>query len=286
MPGNNNPWAGELASRRKKNSVTGRQTSEGKSPKYASPPPASQQLEGKDIREALTSPQPPTERTLGRISPAPLISCGEPKSPLIPLDKAVPTNPEPTVTSAETEDSFTPSNPCCTPKQNSGKVKPEDNEATKRQEVLNTKRQEVPNTNKQEVPNTKRQEVLNTKRQEEPNTNKRQEVMQGGKAAQSEQKKPVKEEREAVQVSQERKREKNPSKGETIVEREVNGEEVKPSKKEGDWLKESRKNLKPVVQLFKAAESANPEVESPIEQLISNKGMEESNKGEQLEEWS
>ena len=110
--------------------------------------------------------------------------------------------------------------------------------------------------------------------------------MQGGKAAQSEQKKPVKEEREAVQVSQERKREKNPSKGETIVEREVNGEEVKPSKKEGDWLKESRKNLKPVVQLFKAAESANPEVESPIEQLISNKGMEESNKGEQLEEWS
>ena len=271
MPGNNNPWAGELASRRKKNSVTGRQTSEGKSPKYASPPPASQQLEGKDIREALTSPQPPTERTLGRISPAPLISCGEPKSPLIPLDKAVPTNPEPTVTSAETEDSFTPSNPCCTPKQNSGKVKPEDNEATKRQEVLNTKRQEV----------------LNTKRQEEPNTNKRQEVMQGGKAAQSEQKKPVKEEREAVQVSPERKREKKAAvKRETIVEREVNGEEVKPSKKEGDWLKESRKNLRPVVQLFKAAESANPEVESPIEQLISNKGMEESNKGEQLEEWS
>ena len=268
MPGNNNPWAGELASRRKKNSVTGRQTSEGKSPKYASPPPASQQLEGKDIREALTSPQPPTERTLGRISPAPLISCGEPKSPLIPLDKAVPTNPEPTVTSAETEDSFTPSNPCCTPKQNSGKVKPEDNEATKRQEVLNTKRQEV----------------LNTKRQEEPNTNKRQEVMQGGKAAQSEQKKPVKEEREAVQVSPERKREKKAAvKRETIVEREVNGEEVKPSKKEGDWLKESRKNLRPVVQLFKAAESANPEVESPIEQLISNKGVEESNKGENFQ---
>ena len=263
MPGNNNPWAGELASRRKKNSV-GRQTSEGKSPKCASPAP--QQLEGKDIREALTSPQPPRERTLGRTSPAPLISCGEPKSPLIPLDKAVPTNPEPTVTSAETEDSFTPSNPCCTPKQNSGKVKPEDNEASKRQEVLTTKRQEVPNTKRQEEPNTKRHEVL-----------------QGGKAAESEQKKPVKEERGA---SQERKREKKPSKGETIVQREVNGEDVNPSKREGDWLKESRKNLRPVVQLFKATESANPEVESPIEQLISNKGMEESNKGEQLEEWS
>ena len=242
MPGNNNPWAGELASRRKKNSVTGRQTSEGKSPKYAP-----QQLEGKDIREALTSPQPPTERTLGRSSPAALICCGEPKSPLIPLHKTVPTNSKPTVTSAETEESFTPSNPCCTPKQNSGKVKPGDNEATRQ-------------------------------------------VPQGGKAAQSELKKPVKEEMDASsQVIQERKREKKaPRKGETTVEREVSGEVVKPAKKESDWLKESRKNLKPVVQLFKASEPENlEEEESPIEQLISNKGMEESNnKGEHLQGFS
>ena len=128
MPGNNNPWAGELPSRRKMTSV-GRQTSEGKSPKHASPGP--QQLEGKDLREALTSHQPPTEKTLGRSSPgSPLISCGQPKSPLIPLDKAVPTNCKPTVPSAETEESFTPSNPSCTPKQNNGKVKQlGDNEA-------------------------------------------------------------------------------------------------------------------------------------------------------------
>ena len=58
---------------------------------------------------------------------------------------------------------------------------------------------------------------------------------------------------------------------------------MKPAgKRESDWLKESRKNLKPVVQLFKGGvESENLEVESPIEQLISNKGMEEGNsKGE------
>ena len=235
MPGNNNPWAGELASRRKKNSV-GRQTSEGKSPKCASPAP--QRLEGKDIREALTSPQPPTERTLGRSSPAPLISSGEPKSPLIPLDKAVPTNYKPTVTSAETEESFTPSNPPCTPKQNSAKVKPGDNEA-----------------------------------KWQP---------QGSKAAECEQTKPVKE--EMAQARQERNAEEKraSSKGETNVEREANGEDVKPSKKESDWLKESRKNLKPVVQLFKVAEPPNAEVESPIEQLIS-KGVEDTSKGEQLQ---
>ena len=237
MPGNNNPWAGELASRRKKNSV-GRQTSEGKSPKCASPAPQVQQLEGKDIREALPSPQPPTERTLGsRSSPAPLISCGEPKIPLIPLDKAVPTNSKPSVTSAKTEESFTPSNPRCTPKQNSAKVKSGDNEA---------------------------------KRQP-----------QGSKLAESEEKE------EMAQAGLERKRGEKEvsSKGETNLEREAIGEDVKPSKKESDWLKESRKNLKPVVQLFKVAEPSNAEMESPIEQLISA-GIEDTSKGEQLEGYS
>ena len=234
MPGNNNPWAGELASRRKKNSV-GRQTSEGKSPKCASPPaPQVQQLEGKDIREALTSSQPPTERS----SPAPLISCGEPKIPLIPLDKAVPTNSKPSVTSAKTEESFTPSNPRCTPKQNSAKVKSGDNEA---------------------------------KRQP-----------QGSKLAESEEKEAVKEEMAQARLERKTEEKEVSSKGETNVEREAIGEDVKPSKKESDWLKESRKNLKPVVQLFKVAEPPNPEVESPIEQLISA-GIEDTSKGEQLE---
>ena len=239
MPGNNNPWAGELASRRKKSSV-GRQTSEGKSPKYASPGP--QQLEGKDLREALTSHQPPTEKTLGRSTPgSPLISCGQPKSPLIPLDKAVPTNCKPTVPSAETEESFTPSNPSCTPKQNNGKVKQlGDNEA-------------------------------------------KGQVAQGSRAAQSGQrKKSVKEEKmDAAEVSQERNGEKKTSsKGETNLE--VNVGDVRPAaKKETDWLKESRKNLKPVVQLFKTAGPPNVELESPIDQLISNKGMEDISEGDQ-----
>ena len=242
MPGNNNPWAGELASRRKKNSV-GRQTSEGKSPNCASPPaPQVQQLEGKDIREALTSAQPPTERTLGsRSSPAPLISCGEPKIPLIPLDKAVPTNSKPSVTSAKTEESFTPSNPRCTPKQNSAKVKSGDNEA---------------------------------KRQP-----------QGSKAVECEEKEAVKEEMAQATLERKTEEKKVSSKEETNLEREAIGEDVKPSKKESDWLKESRKNLKPVVQLFKVAEPPNAEVESPIDQLISA-GIEDTSKGEQLEGYS
>ena len=237
MPGNNNPWAGELASRRKKSSV-GRQTSEGKSPKYA--PPASQQLKGKDIREALTSPQqqPPIERTLGRSSP---ISCGKPKSPANPF----PTNTKPKMgSSAETEASPPPSNPLCSPKQNSAKVNPLANEAASQ-----------------------------VGRQEE-------EVW--SKAAQF-----VK---DATQVSEDRNREENNKLrmgGQTKLEAEANVKDKKPAaaaaKKEIDWLKESRKNLRPVIQPpFKAAEASNLEtVESPIEQLIS-KGIEDLSQGEQL----
>merc|ERR1712012_970570 len=57
MPGNNNPWAGELASRNKKKNSVGRQTSQqGKSPDCASPPVQPVE-EGK--KEVFTSERTP-----------------------------------------------------------------------------------------------------------------------------------------------------------------------------------------------------------------------------------
>ena len=212
MPGNNNPWAGELASRNKKKNSVGRQTSQqGKSPNCASPPVQPVE-EGK--KEVFTS-----ERT-------PLI----PQSPPLPVEK--PTN------STETEASFTSDDPGRSAKENTAKVKSADNEA-----------------GRQLAPRSSRP------------------VQAGQKVGE--------EVFDAVEIGQQGNQEEKKKGNKTEQERETNKVESKTSKKESDWLKESRMNLKPVAQPFKVAEPSSVEVESPIEQLITNKGSAE-NKGEEV----
>ena len=209
MPGNNNPWAGELASRNKKKNSVGRQTSQqGKSPNCASPPVQPVE-EGK--KEVFTS-----ERT-------PLI----PQSPPLPVEK--PTN------STETEASLTHTSddPGRSAKENTAKVKSADNEA-------------------------------------------------GGQLAPVQAGQKVGEEGfDAVEIGQQGNPEEKKKGNKAEQEKETNKVDSKTSKKESDWLKESRMNLKPVAQPFKVVEPSSVEVESPIEQLITNKGSAE-NKGEEV----
>ena len=214
MPGNNNPWAGELASRNKKKNSVGRQTSQqGKSPNCASPPVQPVE-EGK--KEVFTS-----ERT-------PLI----PQSPPVPVEK--PTN------STETEASLTRTSDDLgrSAKENTAKVKSADNEA-----------------GRQLAPGSSRP------------------VQAGQKVGE--------EVFDAVENGQQGNQEEKKKGNKTEQEKETNKVDSKPSKKESDWLKESRMNLKPVAQPFKVAEPSSVEVESPIEQLITNKGSAE-NKGEEV----
>ena len=214
MPGNNNPWAGELASRNKKKNSVGRQTSQqGKSPNCASPPVQPVE-EGK--KEVFTS-----ERT-------PLI----PQSPPVPVEK--PTN------STETEASLTRASDDLgrSAKENTAKVKSADNEA-----------------GRQLAPGSSRP------------------VQAGQKVGE--------EDFDAVEISQQGNQEEKKKGNKTEQEKETNKVDSKTSKKESDWLKESRMNLKPVAQPFKVAEPSSVEVESPIEQLITSKGSAE-NKGEEV----
>ena len=210
MPGNNNPWAGELASRNKKKNSVGRQTSQqGKSPNCASPPVQPVE-EGK--KEVFTS-----ERT-------PLI----PQSPPLPVEK--PTN------STETEASLTHTSddPGRSAKENTAKVKSADNEAGG---------QLAPSSRPVQAGQKVGEEGFESDQQ-----GNQEEKKKGNKAEQ---------------------------------EKETNKVDSKTSKKESDWLKESRMNLKPVAQPFKVVEPSSVEVESPIEQLITNKGSAE-NKGEEV----
>ena len=86
---------------------------------------------------------------------------------------------------------------------------------------------------------------------------------------------------DAVEIGQQGNPEEKKKGNKAEQEKETNKVDSKTSKKESDWLKESRMNLKPVAQPFKVVEPSSVEVESPIEQLITNKGSAE-NKGEEV----